>query len=546
MTDEEFDPRSVPAFPTVHVRLRRDEDGTTRGEVDGAPVTVDQADATGSLMAEAAQRAANRPLKAVRVSATDAEDTTWLMIVHADGRTWDVDSLNDRTDSTGMSRRLIAGLAAGTLVFGIAGLGSAWAISANQSEEKRPEPKAAPPGEAPVVPVQGWARRAGWVSPPLAENTSAEPGVLTTKAGIVTTLDKNGGSLAALRPRDGATLWTSPLPDRLTAPPQLTSFKGREAIAAASSNTLTVWPATSAPKPTEWEFTEASMKMVEDSPVPLLASEDTNTALVLHGTQLKKRIVPAGATPVTADDKGGVIAADDDGRWWRLTAKDTAPRPSQLQPPTYGAEASEVLGIAGRTLLVAWKDEEGTLIAGYATENKMEPVWSKRVEDTPTANDVSVAPNGSWAVIGKSAITTESGARRALPEQWKTRGITNDAAWSRDHMIPRRGSAKTLKNEVEDDEGIPVAATKNHGFIVAKDTKATRIFALENDPGRHYDAGEPVKPSPTTDTAQKKKAEAKKKTQAKKDAAAKKKAADRKKAKAKKKAEASASSTSSR
>lgn len=513
---DEFNPREVPAFPTVHVRATTDEDGMVRGEVDGLPVPVDQERPTHSLMVEATKKAAARPLRAIRVSATDAQDTTWLMVVHADGRTWDVNDLDDKNPSgTGMSKRAVGAITAGTLFFAAAGLGSAWAISANTGDEAPPAPVAAPSGEAPVVPVQGWARRAGWVSPPLADGAGHEPPAFLTKAGVITTLAKEGGSLAALRPEDGATLWTKPLPDDLTAPPQATTFQGREAIAAASKNTLTVWPATTGPSPTQWEFAEADMELVESSRIPLLASDETSTALVLHGTTLKKRILPAGATPLTADDEGRVVAVDDHGRWWRLSSEDTAPRPTQLQPPTFGAEVDEVLGIAGRTLLVAWEDASGSHVSGYATENSMKPVWSERVNDRPRAKDVDIAPNGSWAVIGETAVQTETGSAKTLPQGWKTLGMTNAAAWSQEHMVPRRGKVKELEDEVEDEDGVPVATTRRHGLIVAEDSKGLHVFALENDPERHYDAGDPVTPAPSpTSTSTKKSSKSDKSTKA--------------------------------
>ena len=524
MTDpDQFNPSEVPAFPTVHMRATTNPDGTVRGEVDGLPVQVDQAHPNRSLISEAATKAALRPLQAVRVSATDVNDATWLMIVHADGRTWDLDSLDAKGPKRGgTSKRTVAALAGGTLLFAAAGLGSAWAISANKNEAPPPAPTAAPAGEAPVVPVQGWARRAGWVSPVLTDGDAGGPPAFLTKAGVITTLAKDGGCLAALRPEDGATLWTKPLPEDLTSPPQAASFQGREAISAATRNTLTVWPATANPTPTRWEFTEADMEMVPSSTVPLLASEETSTALVLHGTQLEKRVLPAGSTPVSADDKGRVAAVDDHGRWWRLTDEDTAPRPTQLQPPTYGAEATEVLGLAGRTLLVAWEDDEGTLVSGFATESSMEPVWSKRVDKSPRSSDLSVAPNGSWLVVGETAIQTEDGTAKALPKGWKTSGMTNIAAWSKEHMVPRFGTPKELTDEVEDEEGIPVATTSRHGLIVAEDAKGPRIFALENDPGRHYDAGEAVTPRPsgtsTTSAKPKAKSARAKKTTAKKTA----------------------------
>lgn len=528
--EEVFDPRSVPSFPTVNVRVKAGDDGHMHGEVDGQPVEVDDGNPIASVMAAAAAIAAKRPMRAVRVSATDTEDETWLMVVHADGRTWDLDASTNSAakkasgkNVAGMTNRALAGLVAGTLVLATAGLGATWWITSRGNGGLPPKPTAAPAGESPVVPVQGWARRAAWVSPILTQ-TGSETGVLSTNDSVITTLDADAGpQLAALRPEDGATLWTSPLPTSLSGPPQLSSYDGREAIAAASDSKLIVWPnngqAGAAPTPTEWDFTEAALKLVPHSPVPVLASEDTNTALVLNEDRLEKRVVPAGAHVIRADDDGNAIAVDEVGRWWELNAESTAPSPTMLQPPTYGAEVREVLGMAGRTLIVSWTDgEDGTMLAGYAAESSMKPAWKTTVSDNPTTNDFHVSPDGTWAIAGTTAIRSETGKDRRLPEDWKTVGITNEAAWAKQYVAKKLATATEMARPVEDDAGVPVATTDDgRGLILAADGQDDRLYALEADPGRPYDAGEPVTPSPTaTKTAEPSKTKAKAKAKDKK------------------------------
>lgn len=523
-TDEEvFDPTSVPSFPVVNVRVHADDDGHMRGELDGQPVDVDDGDPITSLMKAAAGIASTRPMRAVRVSATDTSDTTWLMVVHSDGRSWDLntsetpDGKKSRLNAAGITNRTLAVLVAGTLTLSVGGLGAAWALSSRDAPTSY-TPTAAPAGEAPVVPVQGWARRAAWVSPEL-ERSSADSAVLSTKDSVIATLaTADGPAIGALRPDDGATLWTSPLPGSLSGPPQLSSYDGREAIVAATDNKLLVWPNNgspgAAPTPTTWDFTEASVTLVPRSPSPVLANDDSNTALVLNGSRLEKRIVPAGAHVIRADDEGGVTAVDEIGHWWKLTAESTAPSPTMLQPPSYGAQVQEVLGVAGRTLIVSWtKGEDETVLAGYAIENKMKSVWRTKIDGRPTSNDFTVAPNGTWAIAGNTAVRAESGKTRALPENWRTLGMTNDAAWSRDHVTPKLGHAREIDQPVDDPTGVPVATTSDgRGLIIANSNQAVRLYALEPDPGKAYDAGEPVTPSPTatkTDGPRKTKTKAK-------------------------------------
>lgn len=517
--EEVFDPASVPSFPVVNVRVRADDDGHMHGELDGQPIDVDDGDPITSLMAAAARIAATRPMRAVRVSATDTSDTTWLMVVHADGRSWDLNTTEttngrkSQRNAAGITNRTLAVLVAGTLTLSVGGLTAAWALSSRDTQTVH-TPTAAPAGEAPVVPVQGWARRAAWVSPELERNSAANT-VLATKDSVIATLDTaNGPALGALRPDDGATLWTYPLPGSLSGPPQLSSYDGREAIVAATDNKLLVWPNNgspgAAPTPTTWDFTEASVTLVPRSPAPVLANDDTDTALVLVGSRLEKRVVPAGAHVIRADDQGEVTAVDEVGHWWKLTDETTAPSPTMLQPPAWGAEVEEVLGVAGRTLIVAWSSgDDGTVLAGYATENKMQPVWQTKIDGRPTSNDFAVAPNGTWAVAGNTAVRAESGKTRTLPDNWRTLGMTNDAAWSKDHVAPKLGNAHEIDQPVDDPAGVPVATTSDgRGLIIANSNQTLRLYALEPDPGRPYDAGEPVTPTPdkAKKTASKKKA----------------------------------------
>lgn len=506
--EETFDPSSIPAFPVVNVRVRADDAGHMHGELDGQPIAVDDGDPITSLMAEAAKIAATRPMRAVRVSATDTSDTTWLMVVHADGRSWDLDTTDrataekgTRLNAAGMTNRALALLVAGTLTLAAGGLGTAWALGSRDGQSLY-TPTAAPAGEAPVVPVQGWARRAAWVSPEL-EQGGTDSTVLSTRNSVITTLSTdNGPALGALRPDDGATLWTFPLPGPLNGPPQLSSYDGREAIVAATDSQLLVWPNNgspgTAPSPTTWDFTEASVTLVPRSPVPVLANDDSNTALVLNGSRLEKRVVPAGAHAIRGDDKGGVTAVDEVGHWWHLTSENTAPSPTMLQPPVRGAQVQDVLGVAGRTLIVSWsQDKDGTILAGYATENNMKQVWQTKIDGKPTSNDFTVAPNGTWAIAGTTAFRTESGKIRALPEDWKTLGMTNDAAWAQDYVASKLDHARKLDEPVEDPSGVPVATTSDgRGLIIANSDQTTRLYALEPDPGRPYDAGETIRPTP--------------------------------------------------
>ncbi|QGX08812.1 hypothetical protein EEW87_17560 (plasmid) [Janibacter melonis] len=496
-TREEFDPRSVPAFPIVNVRLYRTEDGAVTGEVDGADVDVDPDAPIDSVMRHAQDAAATRPMRAVRVTATDVDGKTWPMVVHADGRTWDLDTTPE-PERTGMRRSVVAAIAAGTLVLAGAGLGGAWYIAAHQDPPTATAPVAAPAGEAPVVPVAGWARRAAWVSPAINVPSDGAP-LLVTDSTVVATLDDGpSAQLAALRPDDGATLWTVPIDNRVTGSPQQVAYQGREGIAVATGDALTIWPnSTTEPNPTTWEISEPGLTLVPTSKIPLLASTETLTALVLQGDALQQRVLPAGAQPLVATDDAAVLAADDSGRWWTLTSEQTAPSPETLTAPSPKATPLGIVGVAGRTLVYAWQDRGQTALTGYATESSMEPAWSVVISEDVDADDFAASPDGSWAIAGTTAIESETGTIRALPEDWSTAQITDEAAWSTagdGYRAERMKPAQRIPGGADvDPQGIPVATAGDRGLIIASTGQAQRIYALEPDTGTAY--GPDVTPS---------------------------------------------------
>lgn len=485
-TREEFDPRSIPAYPVVNVRLLTDDDGHVVGEVDGEPVPVDEDDPIASLMGHAQDAATKRPMRAVRVTATDLDDRTWPMVVHADGRTWDLDS-TPAPQRPGLSRRLAAALTAGTLALAGVCLGGSWWIASRQDSAPPPTPTAAPPGEAPVVPVTGWARRAAWVSPAIAVPSDGDPLIVTDSTILTTTEAGSTDQLTALRPTDGATLWSTPLDGRATTAPQLVEQDGRDAVAVATRDSLTIWPnGQAAPDPTTWPLPQPGLELVPTSRVPLLADTDAHTALVMTGTSLESRVLPADAQPLAGTSTGAVLAADNEGNWWSLTNETTAPAPQRLPRPTKDASAASLLGATGDTLLYAWAARDGsTIVAAYDLSDEMAPLWDTSIYGNHTDPDaLDVSPDGTWATLDNAALDTATGALRLLPEDWQTTRITNEAAYSTSGdgiVAPKMQPADDLGLDDLDPEGIPVATAEGRGLIVAETDQTSRIYALEPD-----------------------------------------------------------------
>ncbi len=342
----------------------------------------------------------------------------------------------------------------------------------------------APAGPAPVDPVQGWSRTAEWASPALTKGGDA-PVLVSGSTVLTTTSTDSGTELTALDAEDGHTLWSSPTEGELTGPPQLITRDDEPAVVAASANTLMVWSDLETddptPEPETWDFTEAEVTLVEDSPVPLLANEETLTALVLTGDELVKRTFPSETTPIAADDRGGVTAVRDSGHWYSMRHPTRVPEPTLLRPPGMGSQVREVLGTAGSTLVVSWSERGGrSRVIGYDMTAKMKPVWQSRVRGNPAAESFRAAPGGDWLIVHGMAIDARTGESQQLPHGWRTIAMTDERAWSREHVVAEDGRVEKLKTPVKDEAGVPVAETKDGlGLVVAaRDDKAPRIYAL--------------------------------------------------------------------
>lgn len=377
------------------------------------------------------------------------------------------------------------------------------------------EAKDSPPTttKAPVQPAPGWSATPAWVSPKLAETSEGRSPFLVTDETITTaTKAGEGATLTALNARDGESLWTRDLKEPLTATPYTTTYDDDDAIAAATAHSLTIWPQDKAAGPAPektWTFTEAAVKPVLDSPMPLLANPATATALALKDDKLVRRTLPGGSTPVAALEDGVVIAVTDSAHWWALQSPTKRPQAQMLQPPAWGAQPQKVLGLAGDTLIVSWTRSDHTrFVAGYDVRKGMRPTWQTTVSDDPEPDTMKVSPDESWAIVGATALDTANGRHRSLPSGWKTLRITNEAAWSKDHVSRKLQRAVETPRPTTERAGIPAAVTKDGYGLIAADG---RLFALEEDPEREYDDGQTVAPPPSPSSTETKKP-AKKKT----------------------------------
>lgn len=396
-----------------------------------------------------------------------------------------------RTRSLSMPGRRTATVAAALTLALAAGAGLTWALQRD---------------EAPTIalhPVQGWTQRTAWVSEPLARDTDGN--VLPVGEVVATALEEDGTTqVAALDPDTGQTVWNEELEEPLTGPLQATGPR-RSSLSATTAHSLTIWEGPRSAKSRTWTFTEADVKPVAGSPVPLLANPDTATALTVHDGRLVRRTLPSGSRAVAALPTGEVLAVSKAGHWWPVAEK--RGNATLLQPPTYGAQVKSIAGVVGTTLLVTWTNgSTGTSVAGYDVDDDMAPTWHLKTVPGDTTR-LATSPDGTWAILGTVALDVASGKPTYLPKNWKTLRMTNDAAWSREHVAPKLEVARTLDSPVKDSATVPVATTRaGRGLIVHSTDEEARIFAVEPDLDHAYDDGDravtkpPATPKPKETT----------------------------------------------
>ncbi|EKA62759.1 hypothetical protein B277_01040 [Janibacter hoylei PVAS-1] len=342
---------------------------------------------------------------------------------------------------------------------------------------------------SPVAPVHGWTSQAEWVSSPIAVEGRAPTVLLREGAVITTTGDVAQPDITALSGADGSQLWSSRVDGPLTGPPQLITWEDRPAVIAATSNELYLWPhlgsGGTAPTVQTWTFTEADVRLVEGSPVPLLANEETLTALVLHDGALRRRTLPSGGSPVGADDEGRVLSVGTTGHWWQSGDGGEVSTGTLLAPPAYGSLPGSVLGVAGTHLVVNWtRNNRTTHLVGYDVTDLMAESWTTTVPGRVGADDFAASPDGSWAVAGSVAVDLGTGTTEPLASGWETLRVIDDRAWSPRHTTTKGGVVTPLPEAVPDPDGVPVGVTGSGlGLVVAADEDGrSRIYALRPDP----------------------------------------------------------------
>lgn len=334
-----------------------------------------------------------------------------------------------------------------------------------------------PPPRLPAGPPPGWTRNAAWSSPDLS---GTSPAVLLSGSRVLTTVaDDDGPAVVSLAAGSGEEQWRSPLEEGMSAP-RVCTYGDGQGLVAAGRGRVRVWPSAASDESRSWSYTEAGVELVEGSPRPLLANEETLTAVVTgeQGQMLRRTLPRKGARPMAATASGEVVAVADSGHWWLLSDAESTPDEQLLKPPGFGALVREILGMAGETLVVSWtRGRSGTTVVGYDTSTKMTPQWSVRVPDRP--DDLIVAPGGSWLITGHTAIVTSSGRSSRLPEGWRTLGMTTPFAWSSSSVVSRGGRVREVGRTVRQEQ-LPVDVDRDgRAYFVMPEGGKARLYAVD-------------------------------------------------------------------
>lgn len=410
----EFDPHAVPPFPVF--TIRQAEDGADT--LDGVPIEPahDEANRERAATDAVAQKAAQQGHDAVRVRAHLVGGRRVDFVVRTTGEVYDTTTPDAPVKPSRSKRALIltaAGLT-GALILG----GGAFVLGHTLSTEE-PEPVAAtptpPPGYGTEIPVglpDTFTTHAAWTA---EVNEQALAREMNDGRILTLTADR---TLAILDPETGEAQWVGS-----SAPTDLdevheTTWQGRPVLAAASSQSLSLWPLDdgedrAAPVTVPLE---ASADVTYAGSAPLVDLGDYTVLAPATQTRDAQRVtLPPGAVPAAVTD--GAIRSISDEAVWSTDPETEEHEPVSLDPPQ-GAEGSpeEVIGLSPEHALAQWPQKDSSkstlalidlsagTVAAHATvtrpPSKSDPLLADADAQTAVIGDVFVSYGEDPALVG--------------------------------------------------------------------------------------------------------------------------------------------------
>jgi hypothetical protein len=482
MTDTtDFDPTTVPVYPVVPIELRQlDGEPSQRVYVNGreipVPAGIEPKDAA---MAAAAAEAATQMGDAIRVNATAPDGQTWRMVVHADGRVWDLPNEDAAKRRPAWLMPVIAAGATAVLAVGVAvAVTTTRAGDGSPSAATTSTPAATPSGtptELPVLPPEGWSSHARWSSPALGDPDA--PVLITDQRAVLAT----DSQLVAINTTTGTTAWRSSLPSGgLSAGPALTHLGDGPSIVAQSGDRLLWWPTEGAKEPRTIPLPNES-KISTNGAAALATISETRAAVIDSNGAVEARVVPAGSVALAANVDGTITTASDSGLWWHVDNPRLAKDGTALRVPAKGAKPLKVAGYAGHHLVTVWTLPDTSLLAAvYDDAANMRLVTTARLggrSDDPAWN---ASPTNNWGVIGNVMIDLASGKTRELGD-WTTTKINNEAVYGDNGgatnklAVDRTGQTHLLTA----DSTIPVALLPTgDALVIGDDGNGSRLYLV--------------------------------------------------------------------
>jgi len=456
---DDFDYTAVPVYPAVPIELHRGADGTEQAFMHGRAILIEPGQtAKDAAFAAAAQEASAQHGDAVRVVATTADGNTYRMVVHADGRAWDLPEPKAKKRP-------------------------AWAM-----------PTAAAAAVTVLALITGGFALAGRndTQAPVAATSSATP----TPSGTPTELPvlAPDSRLVAINASTGGNAWESTLSSSgLTAGPVVTRLGDGPSIVGQSGTDLLWWPLGGAKEPRTIALPQGAT-VTFNGAGPLVQLEGQKSAVFDTTGNVQQRVIPAGSVALAANQDGTVTTASDTGLWWHSTNATTAVDGAPLARPKAGARPLKVAGYAGHHLVMLWTMPDKTISGAIYDDakamalTKVVPLGART--DTPKWD---ASPTLTWGVLGNQLVHLDTGAIYGLGD-WRTVRVINEIAYgengsARDGLaVDQAGHTRIIGARPT----MPAAIVGGKALVIARDGSDPRLYAL---PPRPTDLG------PTSTTA---------------------------------------------
>lgn len=491
----DIDPALVPVYPVVRMEIRPVDGGLAEGFENGDQVCpAMHPDEVKQLLTDrAAQVAASRPgaIRAVRALVIEDGEVAAHLVVTADGV---------RIPAAEPRQRRRRGRKVALLVLGSLAAVSVMAAGAvhltQRAQADLPAPVAThtvvptpTPTQLPVLGPKGWSTQAAW-SAPLGQQSSTAS-IATSPQGVVAAPAADGQGVVGRRISDGVQLWAASVDDSVSYGPVLSRIGAQPAFVAATSSTMFAWSPLTGHQIGRWELPEDGSATVVAGPAGTVVATDGQHALIVQGSKLVARVIPAGAASVAVQGPALVVAGD--GALWRVTGDQLAPAPTKLSAPA-GTTWQGVAGCSGTTLIMAYapaaQSASGTVVLRAFDLDTGAVRWtSGQVPAAQAAvsgdQPLVLAPSQGWGVYGSSVVVLATGKTIALPTDWQTSAVGDQVAFGSSGGGVGQVSVSGVVSAPAADGATqqqaptaPIAAQDGTAFLSASDGQDTFLYAI--------------------------------------------------------------------